>query len=309
MFETVLVPLDGSARAESVLRQVEPLLKRPSCEVILLRTVWSEPSLLRIDYGRKLQEDRAEALEYLHGLIRRHEAEGMKVRGLVREGPPAEMILETSRSHGVDLIAMSTHGASGIRRWMLGSVSEKVIRASDAPVLLLRSFGPRAAAAEPGWVPFRKILAPTDGSEHSLAVIPFVEELAAVYSAEVTLLHVDDRLRIPVGLPQAALVATTPFPSPWAAPEPMSPAAQDALLQAASGRFKDSGRVVHRRLERGDAAGEILNAAKSGGFDLIAMSTHGRRGVSRWVFGSVTEKVLRHASVPLLVVRPRFEEA
>lgn len=306
MFDKILVPLDGSGRGEAVLRQAEPLLKRPSGEVILLRAVSAQPSFSRFDYGRTLAEDRAEAQEYLDKLIRRLDDEGMKVRGWVREGAVAETILETAEKEGTELIAMSTHGRSGIPRWVLGSVAEKVIRGTTAPVLLFRSFGPTGEAEAPRWVPFRKILVTTDGSRRSLAVIPYVEELADVYSAEVTVLYVEETLTVPVEPSLAGVAGSPAGPTPWAF-QPLPPAAREELLQSAVARFTAPKFPVATLSERGDPAAEIIKEAHDGGFDLVAMATHGRHGVGRWVFGSVTEKVLRHGATPLLVVRPASE--
>src|SRR6185295_15462093 len=137
MFERILVPLDGSPRAELILAQVARILKREDSEILLLRVVDVPPAIGRADLRDLQKKEREEAQSYIHEIVRRFHTKGAKVHGRVADGSPAEVILETARSEGATLIAMATHGRSGLLRWMLGSVAEKVARAADIPLLLL----------------------------------------------------------------------------------------------------------------------------------------------------------------------------
>jgi len=194
MFPRILVPLDGSSRSELILAQIQPLLRRERTEVILLRAAHNPLSLARIDTGKLEREDRARAENYLHHLVRRLEEEGIQARAIEREEEPAEAILKAAVTEGASLIAMTTHGRSGIARWIGGSVAEKVLRASPVPLLLVHSFQQSPGgmstplAGEP--LSFRSILVPVDGSDFSMAVFPQVERLARVYRSEVVVLHV-----------------------------------------------------------------------------------------------------------------------
>ena len=270
MFDRILVPLDGSAVAESTLPWVTRILRRSDAEVVLLRVVVPEiPEVDALTPQEKLTQD---ADAYLGSLIRRVESEGVRVRGIVRVGSAPEEILDVSRSEKASLIAMSTHGRSGVSRWIFGSVAEKVLRSSLLPVLVVRSFGPERAG-------IRTILVPTDGSSLSMGVLPAVKGLARLFGSRVLFLHVLEQ----------------------AGSSPMRDV-ETAMTRAVQ-ECADTGVQATTTMRIGDPAVQVLDACESSDIDLIAMSTHGRSGVSRWVFGSVTEKILRAVFVPMLVVR------
>jgi nucleotide-binding universal stress UspA family protein len=141
MYKSILVPLDGSALAEAILPEIEMLARCMQARIILLRVCRAhvfpgrDPTKAEIEVVR-----RAEA--YLTAIRDRLAAEGLEVEALVRYGAVAEEILTHSSRKDIDLIAMSTHGRSGLGRWALGSVAEKIVRRSDKPVLLLRAEEP-----------------------------------------------------------------------------------------------------------------------------------------------------------------------
>jgi nucleotide-binding universal stress UspA family protein len=283
MPQRIVVPLDGSPLAERVLSHVARLLRREDAEVVLVRAVHVAPSLAKIDITKIEAAERRAAEAHLRDTAARLASLGVRVRSLVETGPPAESILDAARRERASLIAMSTHGRTGLARWALGSVAEKVVRASDVPVLLLHSFR-RDADGRPvpigdGQVPFRRILVPLDGSANALAVMDSVEATARLCGSEVLLLAVE----------------------PEGGEEAPGPAAAQAGAQA--GRLKAAGIEASPLRLRGDPATRILDAAEAERADLIAMSTHGESGVSRWALGTVTERVLRSSTTPLLVVR------
>jgi len=254
----------------------------------------------RVDLGRIRREEREQAQEYLHGLARRFAEAGAKVHGRVVEGPPAETILKTARDEGATMIAMSTHGRSGAARWVMGSVAEKVIRASEIPVLLVRSFRRSSQGdlepATPQESPFRKILVPTDGSPESMAVVTPAENLGLLFGSQILLLHV----QVPY------FPATGIYPGmegTYIPQQPPPPPEKDPATSKMAERFAHAGLKVTRMTATGDPAAEIVDHSYASGVDLIAMATHGRSGLSRWMLGSVAERVLRSAGVPLLIVR------
>lgn len=145
MFRKILVPLDGSPLAESILPHVVSLAGCEGGEALLLRV----HVLPTFQYGMtdlaaypvtpaEEDADRTAALEYLQGVAERLGAMGVRARALVRDGSVAECILQTAETEGVELIAMSTHGRSGIARWLIGSDANKVMRGAGVPVLLIR---------------------------------------------------------------------------------------------------------------------------------------------------------------------------
>jgi nucleotide-binding universal stress UspA family protein len=223
------------------------------------------------------------------------------------EGPAAAVILDAAREEAATMIAMTTHGRGGLARWVMGSVAEKVARASDVPVLLVRSFRETPQGEiepEAQELPFRKILVPVDGSPTSIAVVDAVEEFARLFGSEVLVLHVWPINLAPVyvapGLPVFSTDPAGIFPIPT--PE------KDEMTAPSAERLRRAGLQVTRITASGDAASEILDQCQTRGADLVALGTHGRSGVSRWVLGSVAERVLRHARTPILLVRTPSRE-
>src|SRR5579872_4146730 len=140
MFERILVPLDGSARAEVILPQIARILNREDSEILLLRVVNIPESAGLVMRTNVRHQEREEAQQYLHDMALRFGKKASKVHARLAEGWPAEVILETAKSEGATMIAISTHGRTGMERWAMGSVAEKVARSSDVPVLMVRSF-------------------------------------------------------------------------------------------------------------------------------------------------------------------------
>ncbi len=301
MFERLLVPLDGSPRAELVLGQIGRILKREDAEILLLRVISHPPSLERRDTGAQVTREREEAQAYLHELAKRiGTGRTVKVHARVAEGAPAETVLQAAKDEGATMIAMTTHGRSGVARWTMGSVAEKVLRASPVPVLLVRSFRRTPHGdlepATPEEFPFRKILLPVDGSEASLAVLGAAVKMGQCFDSEFLVLHV-----VPPWPPSAAILPGMEA----AVVEPVPPPASDldpATAKAAE-RLHQAGLRVTRRTLSGDPAAEIVDLSFASGIDLVVMATHGRSGVARWMLGSVAERVLRSVGVPLLMVR------
>jgi nucleotide-binding universal stress UspA family protein len=303
MFRRILIPLDGSPRAELILAQIARILRREDSEVLLLRVLDLPPILRDLDSVPFLPKTREEAENYVRDLERRLSDQGARVRGRVMEGPAAAAILDAAREEGATMIAMTTHGRGGLARWVMGSVAEKVARASEVPVFLVRSFQEKAqGGGEPAAqeLPFRRILMPVDGSPTSMAVVEAVEEFARLFECEVLVLHVWPLQLSPVyvapGIPVFSTDPSGIFPIP--------PPEKDEMTAPSAERLRRAGLQVTRISASGDAASEILDQCHARGADLVALGTHGRSGVSRWVLGSVAERVLRHARTPILLVRP-----
>jgi len=305
MFERILIPLDGSARAELILGQVARILRRKDSEILLVRVV-DLPEASRLDTARTTAaeyvrgRERAQAHEYIHTLAGRLSDQGVRVRGFIAEGAAAPAVLEQAVREKATLIAMTTHGRTGIPRWLVGSVAEKIVRTSPIPVLLVRSFRPtplgdlQPATAEE--LPFRKILVPTDGSIAAETVLDPAAQFAQLFDAKVLVLHAE----APVVIPGYGEMGIPPILPP-------TPSDKDPITEPAAERLRGFGLAVCRRTVAGDSAGVILDQSHSDGVDLVAMATHGRSGFSRWILGSVAERVLRHAGVPLLLVHAEAE--
>jgi nucleotide-binding universal stress UspA family protein len=294
MFERILVPLDGSFRAEVILSQLDRILRRKDSKVILLRVVDPDVQALQSAKSGYRRGEREEAEKYIEDLVQKYSGRGARVSGKVGSGRIAETILEVAQGERASMIAMTTHGRSGLPRWIMGSVAEKVVQASPVPVLLVRSFwsepggSERQATAEE--MAIRKILVPVDGSATSEAAVGPTKEIAELFGAEVTVLHAEFPLIVP-GPEVGSFPAMAPTPSE-----------KDDVTANPADAFRKAGVKVSRVTELGDPAGVILDQSRALGADMIVMATHGRSGVSRWLLGSVADRVFRHAAVPTLIV-------
>jgi nucleotide-binding universal stress UspA family protein len=223
--------------------------------------------------------------------------EKIQPRGVLATGHPAEEILRYAEDNDVDLILMATHGRTGIQRWTMGSIADKVLRASKVPVWLVRPGLPQEIAHD--HLPTRKILVPLDGSELAASVLPHAEAVAKQSDAgliEVILLAVCD--------PTMPATYYAPAPYNWDEQVKSWKRRDEQYLAKIEKRLRDSGLNVRSEVLIGKPAEAIVEYASENRVSLIVMSTHGRSGPGRWVFGSVTEKVLHGVATPILLVRP-----
>ena len=153
MYPKVLVPLDGSELAECALPEVIKLGRGGVVgEVIILKVIEIEvihiPKAYErsIDFAALSNAHRTEAMKYLEGVQSRLQAEGIKVGTELLEGRPKEKIVDYARKHPVDLIVIATHGYTGMKRLMFGSVALQVLHDSNVPVLLIRPGSGQAKA-------------------------------------------------------------------------------------------------------------------------------------------------------------------
>lgn len=142
MYERILIPLDGSPTAEGILPFASQIAGPLDSEVVLLLVVEPAPQSAALAAGivdaDALLIREKEAGRYLQEIAEGLVAKGVKVRHLVRKGQAAQTIVETATEVGADLIAMTTHGRSGLGRLLFGSVAETVLRSAQIPVLLMR---------------------------------------------------------------------------------------------------------------------------------------------------------------------------
>jgi universal stress protein A len=253
----------------------------------------------------------AEAEGYLAEKERRLADRGIRVSSVVRYGPPAEEILDHARTSGIDLIAMSTHGRSGLERVLLGSVAERVLRESPVPVLLRRAVGPvpagtgdevratrapiRPQGAAPGPQVIRHILCPVDFSRTSDAALEQAGMLAQRFGADLTVLHV-------VYDPLDATCLHVPHPPQEQLREEMIREAERGLQTLLRRRLRDLPRAK-TAVVVGPPFREIVRYAEQREVDLIVMGTQGLSGLGHLIIGSTAERVVRTAPCPVLSIR------
>ena len=233
----------------------------------------------------------AEARDYLKSVQSLQATRGIQVGTVVVEGDAAGAVVDIASQIKADIIAMSSHGYSGLTRWLLGSVAEKVLRAATCPVLVVRSRRP-----------IKRVLVPLDGSELSERSVAPAIEVAQALEASVTLLRVVPEFHV------EQLRDLDEFEyglGPRLVEEMQADA--DSYLKRVSQPFTAQGLQIDCEVRFGPPATSILTYAENHAIDLIAMATHGRTGLQRWVYGSVTEKVLRAGEYSMLVVRPKAD--
>lgn len=300
MYNKLLVPLDGSATAECALPLVRALARRLAIPVELLSVVDPREVSRSVSAAEGLFLDRlleAEAdagAAYLERVAQ--SLSGLTVSRRAGKGEVAETIIETAAADKTTLIVMATHGRSGLDRFLIGSVAEKVLRATDNPLLLVKATEPISSEGE---APLTSILVPLDGSELAEGVLPAVVALAKQLDLEVVLLRA-------FAIPYGAYSAGEGFYDPVNLEAFLAQLRQETVtyLENKTAELKRKGvaRVSYIARE-GLSADEIIKFARETPANLVAMSTHGRSGVKRWVLGSVTETVVRHSGDPVLVLR------
>jgi len=287
MYNKILVPLDGSKLAEQVLPYVQLLGGACGANITLLRV--TDPDA-RLPFT--VRQSASDYLKYTAASVK-----PLAVESLEKIGKPAEVIVDVAKGDADCLIAMATHGMTGLRRWFLGSVASKVVQTAVNPILLIRAT-PEPASAEP--VALKRVIVPLDGSGLAEFILPYVRVLARA-------LKLDLQLMRTYGLPPDAYVVADGVIA-------QGPAQYRKELHEESEKYLD-GKVAGLRADgfanvtatviEGDAANELVDLAANSPQSLIAMSTHGRSGLGRWALGSVAEKVVQHSRAPVLLIRPR----
>ena len=283
--QEILIPLDGSTEAESVLPYLRDLAPKFGSRV----------HILGVGIGRKARRVNRLIEDYINRTANKLHSDNIKAEPVIRYGVAADKILDFTAEKEIDLIIMATHGRSGITRWWMGSVAEKVISEATAPVLLVRSKRPSTTRATDKLNFSHKILAPLDGSDIGEAALPYAETIATNSRASVSLLQIIS----PPGTVEANLLGGPD----WRKFVKAMHDAGENYLKSVAERLSGRGIKVTYEVATGDPADKIVEYAEDKGINLIAMSTHGRTGVARWVLGSVADKVLHGARIPILLVR------
>ena len=288
MFHTILVPLDGSELAERALPYAEVMARANGCRILLLRVVPASHVIVGDPMADQAKAVR-EAESYLADVAARLKTPQI-IESAVFIGDPADSIVEEIDLRNVDLVVMSTHGRSGLGRWVYGSVADQVMRRAMVPVLLI----PASCHAE--WWSHRpsRVLVPLDGSDLATTALPVASNLVSWLGGELFLLRV--------------IVPTSPV---YADGIPQAEIDREAerdvarrYLEEIGARLRDRGQNVKLVDARGPAPAMIAATAAEQNVDLIAMSTHGRGGITRLLMGSVATGVVQQASVPVLIIPP-----
>lgn len=293
-YRTILVPLDGSTLSEGALPTATALARKTGARLVLVKAAWPPavvgPAPVEEQFG-----DVREAQLYLEDVAADLRAEGYTVKTAVHYTPVAQGILTEVEVSQADLVVMTTHGRSGLGRWIFGSVAEAVMAHSPVPVWLVRANLPHAldtlALERP------RLIVPLDGSTFSEAILEPARELAHTLDATLVLLRV-----VMPTLPTADLAMPPLAPSDTVTAEEEDEAF--AYLSEVAARYMEDGLRVQTTVRVGTPAEAILEESQVPGTGLVLMATHGRTGMARVLLGSVAMEVLRRGALPMLLARP-----
>jgi nucleotide-binding universal stress UspA family protein len=305
-FRSVLVPLDGSPFAEQALPFATALAARAGA-ILQVAMVHGPLSGLvaaidipQIQIELEL-ERRREEQSYLDGVTTRLEVgNAFPVTSVLLDGAVAATLAEQVVSSAADLVVMTTHGRGPMSRLWLGSVADYLVRHLSVPILLIRPSAERPVRAPT----IHKILVPLDGTGFAERVLDPALEIGRLMGAEYTLLAV---VEPPPPAVEPGLPLTFPIDGDFE--ERLRAVAEGFLTRVATGLGAKGHRVSTQVLSALSAAQGVLDTAASGGFDLIAIATHGAGGMRRLILGSVADKVIRAGSLPVLVLHPETTQS
>lgn len=305
MYKRILLPTDGSEASRRAIEFGVAFARSIGAEVVAMtatrefHTFTTDPDMLKQSRDEYAEASRARGQRLLDEVTVVARDAGVPCTGVqVNSDEPYEAILDTARERLCDLIVMASHGYKGIKGLLMGSVTQKVLVHSLIPVLVhSESHDPGTAAM------YKRILVPTDGSPVSEAAVDAALDFARVFGSDIV-----------------ALGVAVPEPAYQSLEGAMAydPGLQiDVLLEharqhvdAVAARAQEAGvSCIPITCEALDAAEAIVDAARQRQCDLIVMGSHGRRGLSRLLAGSVTQAVLARAPVPVMVLRPATDGA
>ena len=306
MFETIVVPLDGSLFAEQAIGTAATLAHRSGADLVLVR-VHETYAFESTDYSMADDLSRRDQEQYLAEIAERSESLfGMVPERVLLDGVVDTAICEFATRMPSPLIVISTHGRTGFSRFWLGSVADAIVRHASTPVLMLRHRGDGDGELT-RMHHFRHLMVPLDGARFAEVALAPAAALARAFQAKVTLLRVVAPVNVPVPLYAAPYVAPPIDDDDEALNIRLEGAESYARALAVTLQLDAPGLDVDTVVRVGDApAPAILDAASAHGVDTIALATHGR-GLSRLVVASVTDKVLRGGPEAVLVVRPEVD--
>jgi nucleotide-binding universal stress UspA family protein len=290
-FQHILVPLDGSELAERALQPALAIAKAMSARLVLFRVV---PQLTLLAADPQLYEEMgrmsAEETEtYLRAVRAALPPTDVRVETVSELGAPADAIVNYVAAHGVDLIVMSSHGHTGVRRWIHGSVAERVLHEAPCATIII------CAANTVDFLQYKRLMVPLDGSALAEQALAPASALAEALCTELYLLRVTSPAHVPL--------ETMAMQQVFNEIEHQERNEAERYLQQQYQKLPNKHLFFDVLVARRSVADTIIDYVQSRQIDLIVMSTHGRTGLDRVMFGSVTEKVLRGACCATLVIR------
>jgi len=336
MFKRIVVPLDGSIRAERAIPVAARIARASEGAIVLLRVVTipleigSQVIPLSGFSSSTVEEDINAATGYLAGIAKSDELDGIGVKMKVLTGAAVRGILDVVIEEQADLVVICSHGDTGIKRLMPGSVAQKIARQSTVPVLVLRQEGTMPTSSYPDRLrPLRALMAVValDGSALAeAALMPAASLVMAMAAPARGTLQLTRVVKLPVKASEPTEKGKHNYPESLdlhlkeQAISEVKNYLGNLVDQLRQGPLKDANLTLTWSVAAGkDVADTLIRAAENGedaegtnvfgGCDLLVLATHGRGGLERLMLGSVTEHILGATKLPILIVRPQEQYA
>lgn len=309
MFDTILVPLDGSQLADCVLPHVVAIARPFDAEVTLLRMLEKAQAGTSVQLFDLVnwQISKTRATLYLEKIKARIQAEKTRAQTTVLEGLVADGITEYAHSHGMKLIVLSSHGRNGLTQWGISSVTQKIIMSAQTSLLIVRAHQDGIPSDELSERPlYQRILVPLDGSQRAENVLPILTQLAQFHGSRIHLVQI-------IQTPEMA--------------RQMPPTREDIDLSTRiiARNREEAGRYLEQLKSRSYLEGipvqiHLITSDNSAvalhqlvdqeNIDMVALSAHGYAGIHQWPYGSMVNNFILYSKVPLLIVQdlPAKEE-
>jgi nucleotide-binding universal stress UspA family protein len=296
----ILVPLDGSTLAECVLPHVTAIAPVTHARITLLHVLQQTqngggtPAVDPVDWHLKKQN----AEKYLEGIVNRFSEAGiLGVEPVILEGSPAGSVIDFARGNNVDLIALSTHGHSGLSGWNVSGVVQKILLRSYKSTLLVRAYMPSSTGTTK--IRYKRLFVGMDCSARSEYVLPLAINLAQFYKSQLILETVIEKPRTINRMP-----VSPEF-------EELSNRFVEQNQQAASHYFKQllaqfstKTLKIKTHISVGNNAIAVLHdMAEESNADMVLLAAHGETGERRWPYGSVTTSFIAYGNTSLLIMQ------
>jgi nucleotide-binding universal stress UspA family protein len=306
MYDRILVPLDGSPLAEQVLPYVSRISLGLGIPVYLFQVLdavnerLADPAhgLYTSAIADGLHDN---AIDYLNSVKRN--MSGKEITTDAYEGNAVSSIIEEADKSPGSLVAMSTHGRSGVTRLLMGSATDNVLHHTKNPMLIVRGHRDGEPTLDTN---LETIIVPLDGSPLAEQVLPHVAALANALNLKVTLVRAaatSEQFRAVTGFQQIDGITGLHFKNFETMTQAAGSQAADYIKEQEDSLRRQGVTSVDYKIVPGSAAQVIVDVALATPDNMVAMTTHGHSGPAHWTLGSVTDRVVRHSGDPVLVIR------
>ena len=297
MFDTILVPLDGSQLADCVLPHVVAIARPFDAEITLLRILEKSHTGTSAQLFDLLnwQINKTKSALYLDKIQARLQKSNVRIRTDVLEGLVAEGITEYAQSRGMKLIVLSSHGRHGLTQWGISSVTQKTILSAQTSLLIVRAHAGELTEA----LVYRNILVPLDGSQRAENVLPTVTQLANFHKSQIHLVQVVQTPEMARQMPPVR----EDIELSNRVVERNREEAERYLEQLKSRSYLEGITVQTHLIASDNAAVALHQLAEQEQIDLVALSAHGYSGNHQWPYGSMVNNFISYGRTSLLIVQ------